>query len=273
MSPALRIQPNSTGNILLLTFHIGAPTSTVVLNFLVVISIACSRTLRKQSRFVYILNAGISNFCTGGFWYYIGIFDVQDYGGRMDTYFIEPSFTGVACLVALTSQIDRHYAITHPFNYVKMVTLSRTCLGQLFTWRWPFMTVFIVNVVPNNMGILYNGVMTVFFAIFSFSAMIFLNIKLFILTRKKIKKTRSKSTVMSVYLVFLVAMSYIVLWLPTFINNIICILFKICIQGQYCFLCTLMRFPCITTPIISIAFSSSLRTSLRTLINKDFLKM
>lgn len=118
----LSVSFDTPGDFVIFIFHILFATSAVLVAGSVAIGISCTRFLRRQNRFIFMLNTSVSDTLTGFSVYYLGLFDVQEgYPSRNGTYYILPWFLGVNVLTFLFAQFDRYFAVCHPFFYHRYI--------------------------------------------------------------------------------------------------------------------------------------------------------
>ncbi|XP_032802943.2 uncharacterized protein LOC116939100 [Petromyzon marinus] len=265
---------NSAGHVFLLLFHVAVATSATVLNALGIAALMKARLPLKQNRFVYVLSTCTSDLCCGVSWFYAGIFDVDDASGKLDTCFIQPSFVGVSCMCVLFSQLDRYYAIKSPFSYVQRVTWRKTLAAVSLCWLLPVLPIVLINVGPKSSSTTYQVISTLLTNMAMFVIMGAMNVKLCLIARSHAKRASRQPNerdtgARSSYSVIIVAMVDMVLWSPSYIYLVVCLLFNLCPRFPNYGLnpITILRtLTSITTPAINIACSNALRTSISSLL-------
>ncbi|XP_061116790.1 somatostatin receptor type 4-like [Conger conger] len=205
-------------------FHIIFATSAVLLAGSVVIGILSTRSLRRQNRFIFMLNTSISDTLTGFSVYYLGLFDVQEgYPSRNGTYYILPSFLGVNILTFLFAQIDRYIAVCHPFFYSRYILRPLVIVICLFCWFYTYIIVTVQNVVPISKAAQIHafGVMTLQLIVLT---KVLMTIKLYVIARYQLARdppsAERESKKESLRIIVFVVISFLTLWCPSFINII-----------------------------------------------------
>jgi len=270
MALSLSVELNSAKNIILFIFHVCVAVTATFLNVLIILAFLKSNHILKQSRFLYLFHICLSSFFNGAMWFYVGLFDVKDGAQRRDTYFIYPSLTGVSYLLVMASQVDRFCALEYPFHYLQKITLTKTKIVIYICWAWPFINAILVNVLPNNQGLVYLMITTIIFMLVIYPLMVGFNIKLFMIANQQIQNNTGsiKKRLTSnhpVHLTIFVVLSYIVLWFPTLFEFCKCVLVRSCIafknQGNNYF--SILRvLTTISVPAVSIATSRIIKDSI-----------
>ncbi|XP_048015030.1 trace amine-associated receptor 7c-like [Megalobrama amblycephala] len=261
-------------NVLLFLFSIILATAIIFLNVSVFLSIVMNRSLRSENRFMYMLSTCLSDICSGVSYYYVGVLDVRDYfGSPTGTFYIVPTFLGLSYMAILAAQADRYHAVSAPFKYSQRMTQNRTQLVILAYWLYAFSIVAVNNLVTMGVAKIVTGYGTFVANFFTVIIMIGLNFKLFFIARFQIEReppsAERDNKRASIYLIIIVAMCFLIAWLPLFINVIVCVFW-----GPACYpfkndgtdpVRILARLNAIITPLLYIRGCTALRN---TLLNK-----
>ncbi|KAJ1093808.1 hypothetical protein NDU88_006900 [Pleurodeles waltl] len=223
----LAVEPNSAGNILILLFNISLAATIVILNLAVFLSIIFERSLRKENRFIYMMATCVSDICTGVSWFYVGVFDVLEaFPGRGDTKFIVPTFMGLSYIVILAAQVDRFHAISWPIQYSQKMTPEKTVLVVGSLWLYTIIILIICNLVPAGVALQITGYGTFVANIVTVAIMTGLNIRLYLIAKYQLEREaptpEREAKRSSLYLVIVVASSFLLLWAPIFLRAIFC---------------------------------------------------
>ncbi|KAL1247110.1 hypothetical protein QQF64_022486 [Cirrhinus molitorella] len=216
-------------NVLLFLFSIILATAIVFFNASVFIAILMNRTLRSENRFMYMLSTCLSDICTGVSYYYAGVLDVQDdFEFPTATFYIVPTFLGLSYLAILAAQADRYHAVIAPFKYSQRMTRNRTLLVILACWVYAFMHVAINNLTPMGVAKMVGGLGTLVANIFTIGIMIGLNVRLFFIAKFQLEREppseERDNKRASIYLIVIVAVCFLIAWLPLFIHKTVCTL-------------------------------------------------
>ncbi|KAF7667043.1 hypothetical protein LDENG_00080490 [Lucifuga dentata] len=221
----LSVDFDSPEDFIIFIFHILFATSVVLVAGSVVIGISCTRSLRVQNRFVFMLNTSISDTLTGFSVYYLGLFDVQEgYPSRNGTYYILPSFLGVNVLTFLFAQFDRYFSVCHPFFYNRVITRSFVIGTCAFCWIYTYTILTVQNMVPVSKAAQINafGVMTLQLIVLT---KVLMTIKLYIIARshlvREVPSTERDNKKESLRIIVFVVMCFLALWCPSFVNIIV----------------------------------------------------
>ncbi|XP_069038441.1 G-protein coupled receptor 183-like [Lepisosteus oculatus] len=195
-------------------------TSSVLVAGSVVLGIICKKSLRAQNRFIFMLNTSISDTLSGIGGYYIGLFDVQEgYPSRNGTYYIVPSLLGVNILTIMFAQVDRFFAVAHPYAYSRHIT--RTVVSELcvFIWFYTYFILMILNIVSIDVASKISAYSTLMLqAIIIVKVM--LNVKLYLIAKYQIARDppgpERDSKKESLRLIIVVVMCFLTLWTPYF---------------------------------------------------------
>ncbi|KAK5909637.1 hypothetical protein CesoFtcFv8_003548 [Champsocephalus esox] len=221
----LSVDFDTPEDFLIFIFHILFATSAVLVAGSVVFGISSTRSLRRQNRFIFMLNTSISDTLTGFSVYYLGLFDVQEgYPSRNGTYYILPSFLGVNVLTFLFAQFDRYFAVCHPFFYNRFITRSFVFGICAFCWIYTYSILTVQNMVPISEAAKINafGVMTLQIIVF---IKVLMTIKLYIIARhqlaREVPSAERDSKRESLRIIVFVVICFLALWCPSFVNIIV----------------------------------------------------
>ncbi|XP_051740971.1 melanocortin receptor 4-like [Ctenopharyngodon idella] len=258
-------------NVLLFLFSIILATATIFFNVSVFLSIVMNRSLRSENRFMYMLSTCLSDICSGVSYYYVGVLDVRDfYDSPTRTLYIAPTFLGLSYMAILAAQADRYHAVSAPFKYSQRMTRNRTLLVILAYWIYAFVIVAVNNLVATGVSKTVTGYGAFVANIFSVIIMIGLNFKLFFIARFQLEReppsAERDNKRASIYLIIIVAMCFLIAWLPLFLHVILC-----AFRGTPCYLFKndgtdplriLARLNAIITPLLYIRGCTALRSTL-----------
>ncbi|KAL1247109.1 hypothetical protein QQF64_022485 [Cirrhinus molitorella] len=260
-------------NVLLFLFSIVLATAIIFINASVFIAIVMNRSLRNENRFMYMLSTCLSDIGTGVSYYYAGVMDVRDYyDSPTRTYYIALTFLGLSYMAILAAQSDRYHAVSAPFKYSQRMTRNRTLLIILAYWVYGFLIVAVNNLVP--MGVAKSVTFLAAFVsnIFSIIIMIGLNLRLFVIAKFQLEREppseERDNKRASIYLIIIVAVCFLIAWLPLFLHVIACNF-----TGTSCYpfrnegtdpLRILARLNAIITPSLYIRGCAPLRSSVMT---------
>ncbi|KAK7117218.1 hypothetical protein R3I94_022697 [Phoxinus phoxinus] len=230
-----------------------------------------NRSLRRENRFMYMLSTSLSDFCSGVSYYYAGVLDVRDYyGSPTRTFYIVPTFLGLSYMAILAAQADRYHAVSAPFKYSQRMTRNRTLLVILAYWLYAFLMVAVNNLVTIGVAEKVTGFGTFVANIFTVVIMIGLNFKLFFIARFQLEREPASAERdnkrASIYLIIIVAMCFLIAWLPLFLHSTVCTF-----RGTPCYLFKnngtdplriLSRLNAIITPVLYIRGCSALRSTI-----------
>lgn len=221
----LSVDFDNPEDFLIFIFHILFATSSALIAGSVVIGISCTRSLRGQNRFIFMLNTSISDTLTGFSVYYLGLFDVQEgYPSRNGTYYILPSFLGVNVLTFLFAQFDRYFAVCHPFFYSRHITRSAVILICAFCWIYTYTILTVQSMVP-----ITKAVQIVAFGVMSLQVIVLIimlmTIKLYIIARNQLVReapsAERDNKMESLRIIVYVVICFLALWGPSFVNIIV----------------------------------------------------
>lgn len=221
----LSVNFDTPGDFFIFIFHILFATGAVLVAGSVVIGISSTRFLRRQNRFIFMLNTSVSDTLTGFSVYYLGLFDVQEgYPSRNGTYYILPSFLGVNVLTFLFAQFDRYFAVCHPFFYNRYIARSLVIGICLFCWIYTYTILIVQNMVPISKAAQINafGVMTLQIIVF---VKVLMTIKLYIIARNHLVReppsAERDNKKESLRIIVFVVICFLALWSPSFVNIIV----------------------------------------------------
>ncbi|XP_043083851.1 adenosine receptor A1-like [Puntigrus tetrazona] len=257
-------------NVLLFLFNITLATAIIFINVSVFIAIVMNRSLRNENRFMYMLSTCLSDVGTGVTYYYAGVMDVRDYyDSPTRTYYIAYIFLGLSYIAILVAQVDRYHAVSAPFRYSTRMTRSRTLLVILGYWVYSFFIVAVNNSVPIGVAIRVTFLAAFVGNLFAVVVMIGLNVKLFLIARfqlgREAPSEERDSKRASIYLIVIVAVCFLIAWLPLFLSVIVCNF-----AGTSCYsfrnegtdpLRVLARLNALVTPLLYIRGCAPLRST------------
>ncbi|KAK7117217.1 hypothetical protein R3I94_022696 [Phoxinus phoxinus] len=258
-------------NVLLFLFNVILATTIIFLNVSVFLSIMMNRSLRRENRFMYMLSTSLSDFCSGVSYYYAGVLDVRDYfESPTRTFYIVPTFLGLSYMAILAAQADRYHAVSAPFKYSQRMTRNRTLLVILAYWLYAFLIVAVNNLVTLGVARRVTSFGTFVANIFTVVIMIGLNVRLFFIAKFQLEREPASAERdnkrASIYLIIIVAVCFLIAWLPIFLHVIVCNF-----AGSTCYafrnegsdpLRILPRVNAVLTPLLYIRGCSALRSTL-----------
>ncbi|XP_033903033.3 G-protein coupled receptor 183-like [Acipenser ruthenus] len=226
MTVPLAVAFDSPGDFAIFILNILIATTIVIVAGSVVIAILCTKSLRTENRFIFMLNTSISDVISGFAWYYSGLFDVQEYYPRRNsTLGILNSCVGVNVFTVLFAQIDRYLAIGHPYIYSRYITRSVIIGICIYCWVYVYLVVLINNVVTLEAATQQNAYGALAFQIIITFTMLGLNLKLYLIAKYQLSRdppgpeTDNKKA--SLRLIIVVAFCFLALWTPVFVNTIL----------------------------------------------------
>ncbi|XP_018968210.2 melanocortin receptor 4-like [Cyprinus carpio] len=260
----------SLENVLLFLFNVILATAIIFINVSVFVSIMMNRSLRNENRFMYMQTC-LSDICTGVSYYYAGVMDVRDsYDSPTRTFYIVPTFLGLSYMAILAAQADRYHAVSAPFKYSQRMTRNRTLLVILAYWVYAFLIVAVNNLVTLGVAKRVTGFGTFVANIFTVIIMIGLNVRLFFVAKFQLEReppsAERDNKRASIYLIIIVAVCFLIAWLPIFLHIIACNF-----AGSTCYtfrnegsdpLRILPRVNAVLTPLLYIRGCSALRSTL-----------
>lgn len=218
---------DSFGNVLLFLFNIVLATSIIFINVSVFVSILLNKSLRQENRFMYMLSTCLSDLCSGVSYYYCGALDVRDsFDSPTRTYYVAPTFLGLSYMAILAAQADRYHAVSAPFKYSQRMTRGRTLAVIAVYWVYAFIIVAIHDLVTIGIAKQITGFGSFVSNIFTVIIMIGLNVRLFMIARYQLEReppsAERENKRASVYLIVVVAVCFLISWLPILLHIIVC---------------------------------------------------
>ncbi|KAM9495447.1 uncharacterized protein Hap1MRO34_018159 [Clarias gariepinus] len=267
-SISLSVDFSTAGDFFLFLYHLLFATCAALLAGSVVLGILCTRALRQQNRFIFMLNTSISDTLTGCSVYYLGLFDVQEgYPSRNGTLYILPSFLGVNVMTFLFAQFDRYLAVAHPFFYNRFITRCFVIACCAFCWVYTYLILAIQNVLPVAQAVKLSafGVMTLQIIVV---IKVLMTIKLYIIAKHQLGREalspERDSKKESLRLIVFVVICFLSLWCPSFVNIMIKYLsndgLRFRNEATNAF-AIMARFNALSTPALYIWGSPALRTA------------
>ncbi|XP_062236859.1 uncharacterized protein LOC133933693 [Platichthys flesus] len=221
----LSVDFNSPVDYLIFIFQILFATAAVLLAGPVVISILCTRALRLQNRFIFMLNTSICDTLVGLSVYYQGLFDVQEgYPSRNGTYNVLPTLLGVNIMTFLFAQFDRYFAVCHSFAYMRFVTRRVIISTNVYCWFHVYVLLLIQNYLPLSKAVQVYvfSIVTLQFIVLTKVAM---TIKLYFVARYQLERdppsAERENNKESLRIIIFVVISFLVLWCPSFVNIVL----------------------------------------------------
>ncbi|XP_017554776.2 melanocortin receptor 4-like [Pygocentrus nattereri] len=263
----------SLENVLFLLFSVLLATAIVFLNASVFASILLNRSLREENRCMYMLSTCLSDVCSGVSYYYCGVLDVRDsYDSPTRTFYIAPTFLGLSYMAILAAQADRYHAVAAPFTYAQRMTRGRTLAVVSAYWFYAFVIVAVNNLVTVGVAKSVTSIGTFVSNIFTVVIMIGLNVRLFFIAKYQLEReppsAERETKRASIYLIVVVAVCFLIAWLPIFLHVIVCNF-----TGATCYtfrnegtdpLRVLPRLNAVLTPFLYIRGCAALRHTLLT---------
>ncbi|XP_061115608.1 trace amine-associated receptor 2-like [Conger conger] len=251
-------------------FHIIFATSAVLLAGSVVIGISSTKSLRRQNRFIFMLNTSISDTLVGFSVYYLGLFDVQEgFPSRNGTYYILPTLLGINVITFLFAQFDRYVAVCYPFFYDRYVTQPVAVGACVYSWVHSYSMLLARNVVPVSIAIRLGSIAVIVLQIVII-VKILMTIKLYVIARfqlgrdpPSVEKENKKE---SLRIIVFVVIIFLTLWCPSFINIIVKqqTLLGVRFRNEATNLFAIMaRFNALTTPAVYVWGSPALREAVK----------
>ncbi|XP_072529497.1 uncharacterized protein [Salminus brasiliensis] len=260
-------------NVLYFVLTVLLATAIVFLNASVFASILLSRSLRAENRCMYMLSTCLSDVCSGVSYYYCGALDVRDhYDSPTRTFYIAPTFLGLSYMAILAAQADRYHAVTAPLRYAQRMTRGRTLAVIAAYWLYAFVIVAVNNLVTVGIAKTVTSIGTFVSNIFTVVIMIGLNVRLFLIAKYQLEReppsVERESKRASIYLIVVVAVCFLIAWLPIFLHIILCNF-----MGATCYsfrnegtdpLRVLPRVNAVLTPVLYIRGCAALKHTLLT---------
>ncbi|XP_069476395.1 histamine H2 receptor-like [Ambystoma mexicanum] len=223
----LAVTATSAGNVLLLVFNGCFASFIVAANLSVFLSMVLSESFRGENRFLYMMSTCVSDFLTGAAWFYLGLYDVKDYfPGKNSTRFVAPTFLGLSYLVIVAAQADRCHAVLSPIKYSQRMTPGKTVLVIVCLWLYASAILAASNLESAGVAvqmISYGGLISNTITV---AIMVGLNIRLYHIARYQLERepptAQREAKRSSLYLIIVVAASFLILWAPVFLRIYLC---------------------------------------------------
>ncbi|XP_043925723.1 N-arachidonyl glycine receptor-like [Protopterus annectens] len=280
MTIQLAMPLNTADGLAIFITYILLATAIVFVSGSVVLAILTTKSLRKENRFIYMLNTSISDLFTGLGMYYNGLFDVREsYPLKNSTYFILPTLLGINFQTIFVAQLDRYVAICHPYFYCRQITESRTITVCVFIWVYAYSLTLTYNLVTQEVAARINAVTILGATIGTFFTMIGLNLKLYLIATHQLSREPERrdrdSKKASLRLIILVTLTFLTLWSPAFINACLTNMSPFGIRfynGATDPFSFLLRLNPLTTPVLYISGSRALKAAVFTKVWKPCCK-
>ncbi|KAK9523050.1 hypothetical protein VZT92_019479 [Zoarces viviparus] len=265
----LSVNFDSPEDFLIFGFQLVFATTVVLVAGPVVVTILATRALRLQNRFIFMLNTSIADTLVGVSVYYLGLFDVQEgYPSRNGTRNLLPSLLGVNVMTFIFAQFDRYFAVCHPFIYTRYITRRVVISVNVFCWLLVYGQTIIISFVPRSKAfqVFVFGIVSLQIIVLT---KVIMTVKLFVVARFQLDKeppgADKESKKESLRIIIFVVVTFLVLWLPSFLNIIIRFVFGrgLTFRNEATNLFAIMaRFNAVCTPSVYIWGSPSLREAL-----------
>ncbi|XP_029998477.1 uncharacterized protein LOC115425233 [Sphaeramia orbicularis] len=221
----LSVNFNSPGDYFIFIFHIVFATATVLVAGSVAVSIAATKALRLQNRFIFMLNTSICDTLVGFSVYYLGLFDVQEgYPSRNGTFNVLPSLLGINILTFLFAQFDRYFAVCHPFFYSRFVTRQVVIGINIYCWLYNCCHLLARNLLPISKAIQLFTFSIVVFQLVVFTKVV-MTIQLYVVARLQLSRdppsAERDTKKESLRIIIFVVINFLLLWCPSFVNIIL----------------------------------------------------
>ncbi|XP_035235328.1 uncharacterized protein LOC118206591 [Anguilla anguilla] len=251
-------------------FHIIFATSAVLLAGSVAIAISSTKSLRRQNRFIFMLNTSISDTLVGFSVYYLGLFDVQEgFPSRNGTYYILPSLLGINVITFFFAQFDRYVAVCHPFFYERYIVQPVAVGACVYSWVHSYSILLAFNVVPISVAMKLRSVTLMGLQVVVIIKVI-MTIKLYVIARYQLGRdppsADKENKKESLRIIVLVVITFLTLWCPSFVNIIVRqqTFRGVTFRNEATNLFAIMaRFNALTTPAVYIWGSPALREALK----------
>lgn len=257
---------------LIFIFQILFATTVVFVAGPIVITIFATKELRRQNRFIFMLNTSICDTLIGFSVYYVGLFDVQEgYPSRNGTYNMLNYLLGVNLITFLFAQFDRYIAVCHPFTYSRFITRGVVISANIYCWLYVYSQAVISIFLPFSKATQLYVFGTVTFQIIVFTKVV-MTIKLYVVARYQLERdppsAEKESTKESLRIIVFVVITFLLLWCPSFINIVLRLVVGrgLIFRNDAINLFAIMaRFNALCTPAVYLWGSPSLRkATLRT---------
>ena len=265
----LSVTFDSPVDYLIFIFQLVFATTAVLVAGPVVISILCTRALRLQNRFIFMLNTSICDTLVGFSVYYLGLFDVKEgYPSRNGTHNMLPSLLGVNLMTFLFAQFDRYFAVCHPFMYTRFITRRVVIFVNVCCWLLVYGQTIVLVFMP-----LSKAMQAYTFGIVSLQVIVFtkvvMTIKLYVVARFQLDRdppsAEKENNKESLRIIIFVVIIFLVLWGPSFINICLRLLFRggLTFRNEATNLFAIMaRLNAVCTPSVYIWGSPALREAM-----------
>ncbi|KAK9523046.1 hypothetical protein VZT92_019476 [Zoarces viviparus] len=265
----LSVNFDSPEDFLIFGFQLVFATTVVLVAGPVVVTILATRALRLQNRFIFMLNTSIADTLVGVSVYYLGLFDVQEgYPSRNGTRNLLPSLLGVNVMTFIFAQFDRYFAVCHPFIYTRYITRRVVISANVYCWFHVYSQSIVLSFVPLSKALQLYVFSIIFLQIIVLTKVI-MTVKLFVVARFQLDKeppgADKESKNESLRIIIFVVVTFLVLWLPSFLNIIIRFVFGrgLTFRNEATNLFAIMaRFNAVCTASVYIWGSPSLREAL-----------
>ncbi|XP_035235326.1 G-protein coupled receptor 183-like [Anguilla rostrata] len=270
MSIPLSVDFDHPEDYLIFIFHILFATSVVLLAGSVVVGILKTKNLRLQNRFIFMLNTSISDTLTGFSVYYLGLFDVEEgYPSRNSTLYVLPTLLGVNILTFLFAQIDRYFAVCHPFFYCRYIKRPIVVGICVFCWLDTYLLLIVKSVVPVSKAAQINAFSVLSIQIIVLTKVL-MTIKLYVIARYQLARdppsAERENKKESLRIIIFVVICFLTLWCPSFVNIIVkqVTVHGIRFRNEATNLFAIMaRFNALTTPAVYVWGSPALREAVK----------
>ncbi|XP_035235327.1 trace amine-associated receptor 2-like [Anguilla anguilla] len=251
-------------------FHIIFATSAVLLAGSVAIAISITKSLRRQNRFIFMLNTSISDTLVGFSAYYLGLFDVQEgFPSRNGTYYILPTLLGVNVFTFLFAQFDRYVAVCYPFFYDRYIVQPVAVGACVYSWVHSYSILLVMNVVPVSIAARISAFSIVALQVVVITKII-MTIKLYVIARYQLARSPpsadKENKKESLRIIVFVVITFLTLWGPSFVNIIVRqqtfrgIIFRNEATNLFAIMA---RFNALATPAVYVWGSPALREALK----------
>ncbi|XP_073321838.1 uncharacterized protein [Pagrus major] len=259
---------DSPGDYFIFIFHVLSGVSTVLVAGSVACGISCTRALLRQNRFIFMLNTSICDTVTGCGIFYQYLFDVRvGFPPKNGTYYILTSLLGVNIMTFLFAQIDRYFAVCHPFFYDRFFNTRVIVCINVYSWVHVYGVLLAQHLVPLSTALdiaTFSRVSLLVIIVTKVS----MTIKLLIVARHQLRREppgpNRDNKKESLLIIVLVVVFFLLLWGPAMFYTIVSSL-----VGKYYVtendainpLRILSRSNSLCTPSLYLSASPSLRTA------------
>nr|XP_015221345.1 PREDICTED: G-protein coupled receptor 183-like [Lepisosteus oculatus] len=216
----LAVDFNEAADYFIFIINLLTATSSVLMAGSVLLGIICTKPLRNQNRFIFMLNTSISDTLSGVGGYYIGLFDVREgYPSKNGTYYIVPSLLGVNIWTILFSQVDRFFAVAYPYIYNRFVTRTVVIGVCVFCWFYTYLILTVQNLLTVDTAAKLSAYGTLLFQAIII-AKVLMTVKLYLIAKYQIAREppgpERDSKKESLRLIIVVVVCFLGLWSPAF---------------------------------------------------------